>query len=473
MSKFANNVLELDAEVKKMKKKRAEKLEKLLPFYERFGETKFSPLGDITFDAFLYKLTHIPTKRWYIGMHGLKENEAAHDGAYLTSSTDKELLELLETHPEEFLYEITNYGSMREMFKLENETLTKLDAQSDKLSFNKWNGFVYETPELPRLDLIEELADNAYDVNSSLIRKQVKVTDIYNDLVRLQVRFDTNLSTKKIREYTNEMKSNGNTDGFTLTIVRRDGKRVLVGGNHTLEAALKSKKLYINIVFVDEDLTMDEMHSLGNALNKRREIQRMTTLYVDVASDLVGFYKSKKIVDPTFKDDYSTKYIKITGGFKGPDIGKVRKEAREMIAEEESWKDGKKWRDWTTKKNTKESKSQAEALTTNTTFLLVASGGEFRVDRLSNDWVKDADMRLKLGKKPRTTLKILMHFPTYKNLQEYVKEQKSKRHERSLMHHLIGYLIEENQYKLAAKELLMKRPLIKFEHLDYWEDKIT
>ena len=91
MSKFANNVLELDAEVKKMKKKRAEKLS---PFYERFGETKFSPLGDITFDAFLYKLTHIATKRWYIGMHGLKENEAAHDGAYLTSSTDKELLEL-------------------------------------------------------------------------------------------------------------------------------------------------------------------------------------------------------------------------------------------------------------------------------------------------------------------------------------------------------------------------------------------
>ena len=437
-----------------------------------FGNT-ITPDIDLVPEAFIYKFTHIPTKRWYIGMHGLKENESPFDGTYWNSSTNEEFKELLETNAKEFEYEITNYGTMREMFKLENETLTKLDAQNCKLSWNKWNGFVYEAPELPRLDLIERLADDAYDINSGLIREKIKVADIYNDLVRLQVRFDTNLSTKKIREYTNEMKSNGNTEGFTLTIVRRDGKKVLVGGNHTLEAALKSKLLYINVVFIDEDLTMDEMHSLGNALNKRREIQRMTTMMVDVASDLVGFYKSKKIARSDFKDDYSSKYIKVTGGFKGPDIAKVRRIAKEMIAEEESWKDGKKWKDWTTKTASKESREMADAEKTNGILCLVASGGEFRVDRLSNDWVRDSDMRMKRGKKPRRTLKILMSFPTYKSLQEYTKEQKSKKHERSLMHHLVGYLIQENQYKVAAKELLINKPIIKFEHLDYWEDKIS
>ena len=66
-----------------------------------------------------------------------------------------------------------------------------------------------------------------------------------------------------------------------------------------------------------------------------------------------------------------------------------------------------------------------------------------------------------------------MSFPTYKSLQEYTKEQKSKKHERSLMHHLVGYLIQENQYKVAAKELLINKPIIKFDHLDYWEDKIS
>jgi hypothetical protein len=446
---------------------------KLKPFYEKFGEIKILPFGDTVPEAFLYELFHFPTLRWYVGMHGLKDNESVNDGAYLTSATDDKLKELLELEPENFRYSITNYGSMREMFKLENETLTARNAKNDPLSWNKWNGFVYEAPELPRLDLIEILADDAYDINSSLVREKIKVTDIYNDLVRLQVRFDTNLSTKKIREYTNEMKSNGNTEGFTLTIVRRDGKRVLVGGNHTLESALKSKLLYINVVFIDEDLTMDEMHSLGNALNKKREIQRMTTMMVDVASDLVGFYKSKKIVRSDFKDDYCTKYIKITGGFKGPDIAKVRRIAKEMIAEEESWKDGKKWKDWTTKTASKESREISDAEKTNSILCLVASGGEFRVDRLSNDWVRDADMRMKLGKKPRRTLKILMSFPTYKSLQEYTKEQKSKRHERSLMHHLVGYLIQENQYKVAAEELLINKPIVKFEHLDYWEDKIS
>ena len=181
----------------------------------------------------------------------------------------------------------------------------------------------------------------------------------------------------------------------------------------------------------------------------------------------------KKLFDPTFKDEYSTQYIKITGGFKGPDIAKVRKEAKEMLAEEASWKNGKKWKDWKTKAALREADDQAKALTSETTLCLIASGGEFRIDRLSNDWVKDSDTRMKFGMKPRTTLKILIHFPTYKSMQEYTKEQKSKKHERSMMHHLLGYIIEETLYEVVAKELVMERPVIKFENLEFWEDKIT
>ena len=168
-----------------------------------FGEVVFAEAGDRSVAAFIYIFLYVPTGQWYLGMHGLKENEAPWDGTYWNSSTNKEFLELLETEPENFKYSITHYGSMQEMFKLENETLTKLDAAADPLSWNKWNGFVYETPELPRLDLIDKLATDAYDKKSGLERTTEKVEDLYNDIVRLQVRFTTELSHKKISEYRN------------------------------------------------------------------------------------------------------------------------------------------------------------------------------------------------------------------------------------------------------------------------------
>ena len=423
-----------------------------------FGNT-IIPDIDLVPEAFLYKFTHIPTGMWYRGMHGLKENESPFDGTYWNSSSDEDFKLLLETKPLEFEYEITNYGTMREMFKLENETLTKLDAQNCKLSWNKWNGFIYETEELPRLKLIDKLAKDAYDKNSNLERVVEDVASLYKGLVRLQVRFDTNLSQKKISEYRNEMKSNNSTKGFTITIVRRDGQRVLVGGNHTLEAAKNFKK--IEVVYIDEDLTMEEMQALGNALNRKVEIQRMTTAISDCASDLVDLYKSKKIKDSSFKDKYSSDYIRITGGFKGNEITKVRKEARYLIEEESSWKKGKKWINWkdnnTIHKRVDEKMQLAAAQTTDLQ-LCTTSSATFRADRIQEDWIKDADMRKKIKLNPRPNIKILMHYQDQKTLNEFVKSQNEKIHKRILVSFLKGEGI--------------KNPIVIFENLEFWEDKL-
>ena len=170
--------------------------ERVLIMSYPFGEVNIIDSGDLIPEAFMYKFTHKYTKMWYIGMHGLKTNESAFDGAYWNSSTHEDFKELLEIKPEEFLYEITNVGSMMEMFKLENETLTKLDAQNEILSWNKWNGFQYESEELPRLELINKLALAAYDSNSELERVSENVEDFSEGLVRLQVRFNTDFSTK-------------------------------------------------------------------------------------------------------------------------------------------------------------------------------------------------------------------------------------------------------------------------------------
>ena len=424
-----------------------------------FGEVDFGPTqNDIPCAAFIYKFTHLITAKWYRGMHGLKEDEGPQDGTYWNSSTDEEFKRLLETEPENFRYEITHCGSMQEMFKLENEILTELNAAADPLSWNKWNGFVYNTPELPRLSLIDDLATQAYDKNSGLERTTEKVEDLLSLVIKLQVRFNTEMSHKKIHEYKNEMNANNSTENFTLTIVRNKGKWVLVGGNHTLRAAELSKKKNIEVVWIVEDLTMEEMHTLGVALNRKTEVARMTTELEDCADGLISLYNDKKLTDNTFKDVFSTEYIKVTGGFKGTDIGKVRKIAKEFMAEKDSWKAGKKWINWKLKIRTKE-KTELAAAFTSDSVLCTNQSSTFRTDRVQETWIKDADARKSVGMDPRPNIKIMMHYPTQTDFAAYNRSGERKTHQRILESFLKGEGI--------------KNPLIIFEDLEQWEDKIS
>lgn len=424
-----------------------------------FGEVKIKET-DLMPEAFIYKFTHKPTGRWYLGMHGLKEDESHRDGAYWNSSTDEEFKELLQTKPHEFLYEISEYGTVSAIYKKENELLESLNAAKDPMSWNKWNGIKYQSKELPRLDLIDKLATDAYDKESDLERKEEKVNEIFDDvdLVKLQVRFDTALSSKKIGEYKNEMKSNNSTKGFTLTIVRLPGgKKVLVGGNHTGQSALSAKMIYIEVVYIDEDLSMEEMLALGDALNRKKEIQRMTTHMDDVAGKLVEFYDNKKITDDTFKDKYSTDYIKITGGFKGSEIAKVRKIAKDIIEDRGYWKAGKVWKDWGSK--TRKEKEKLVKAEMDDNIFCTTQSSMFRTDRIMEQWIEDRDARVEANKKPRPNIKVLMHYSTASTHKEYVKSQVVDIHERILKSFLKGEGI--------------KNPIIIFKDLEYYEDKVS
>ena len=415
--------------------------------------------------AHCYKFSHVfgpnPSGMYYRGMHGLKEHESSFDGAYWNSSTDKEFIELLETKPEEFLYEIDHVGSMQEMFKLENELLTKADAASDPMSWNKWNGFKYKTKERPRLKLIEKLAKDAYDENSGLERESVRVSDLYDQVVRLQSRFDQSESRKKIRQYKNRMKSQNSTEGFTITIIRRSDNTllILVGGNHTLEAAYKAGMQFIDVVYVDEELTMQEMYSYGDALNREVELQRMTTEKESVATKLVNMYEDGTIDndDRGFKSHFCTDYIKVTGGFKGTDLSECRKLAKEMLKEKGEWITGKRWIQRDNAKQKKEDEATANAWTTDSTFC-IAMSSSFRSDRVMEKWAVDADSRIAAGLDPRPNIKIAMHYPSYLEYQKQMKENNRENHQRIIKSFLRGEGIES--------------PEMFYEDLTKWEDTI-
>ena len=85
--------------------------------------------------AYVYKWTHIPTLKWYVGSRTAK-NCHPDDGYICSSRTVKPLI---KANPNEWTREIIDVGSAQAMKELEAEILQLFDAASDPRSFNKNN----------------------------------------------------------------------------------------------------------------------------------------------------------------------------------------------------------------------------------------------------------------------------------------------------------------------------------------------
>lgn len=86
--------------------------------------------------AFVYKWTHIPTGKWYIGSRTKKGCSPA-DGYICSSRTIKPMIVENQT---EWVRTILCIGYPEDMLALEARYLTALDAKHDPMSFNMHNG---------------------------------------------------------------------------------------------------------------------------------------------------------------------------------------------------------------------------------------------------------------------------------------------------------------------------------------------
>jgi hypothetical protein len=86
--------------------------------------------------AFVYKWTHIPTLKWYIGSRTSKGCNP--DDGYICSS--KIVKPMIQSNPTEWKREIIETGTSADMWDLEYEMLELLDAKNDSRSFNQTNG---------------------------------------------------------------------------------------------------------------------------------------------------------------------------------------------------------------------------------------------------------------------------------------------------------------------------------------------
>jgi hypothetical protein len=90
----------------------------------------------ITHTSFVYKWTHLPTGKWYIGCRTAKGCHP--EDGYTTSS--KLVKSLIKTNPEEWQREILHTGTPEAILNLEVALLEEFDAKNNPLSYNQHNG---------------------------------------------------------------------------------------------------------------------------------------------------------------------------------------------------------------------------------------------------------------------------------------------------------------------------------------------
>jgi hypothetical protein len=86
--------------------------------------------------AFVYKWTHLPTLKWYIGSRTAQG--CSPDDGYICSS--KKVKPLIESTQTEWSRDIIANGSPADMLDLETTLLELFDAKNDPRSYNQHNG---------------------------------------------------------------------------------------------------------------------------------------------------------------------------------------------------------------------------------------------------------------------------------------------------------------------------------------------
>ena len=104
--------------------------------------------------AFLYKWTHLPSGKWYIGSR-TAQGCHVNDGYICSSKTVKPMI--VENFSD-WKREILVVGESKYIRQLERLYLTKIDAKNDSMSFNKTNADRnFSIPGEPLPDQVKEL----------------------------------------------------------------------------------------------------------------------------------------------------------------------------------------------------------------------------------------------------------------------------------------------------------------------------
>lgn len=223
------------------------------------------------YEAYLYRYTHRPTGRMYVGIHkGLIS-----DG-YNHSSTCEEFNRLLRESYDDFDYEVLLTGSYGAMQNEEYRMLSETNAKSNVMFFNKSNG----SPSSKNFNM-ERVLTLAADIKN-MTGEQEMASEV-GKVKFIQVRAEDDWTHKQnIQNAIDE--EHGNTEKLKLQAVLLEGYyeegddeygldgSAGIGGNHSTRATNDSKHgVTLEVIRVPlsmwEGMTDSEVEYLGMMLN--------------------------------------------------------------------------------------------------------------------------------------------------------------------------------------------------------------
>jgi len=253
----------------------------------------------------VYQYYDVINKKWYIGMH-LDTGKV-----YWTSTTNKEFKKILTNHNSQLILTIIKWGSVQEMYQLEHELLSKVNARDNKDYYNLSNGkpgtkeINYKLINQIALELdwirddrndktindfqILKYTDNLNNIifGFNFLLEKNSISDLYNH-PKLQVRAET-LDRENMDKIKGRLSIQGNSE-FTsppIFLKNRTYKGVfynylLISGNHTItsywELGTPFDEAEINCIFIPEEIHQKfsdiELHILGNELNSEKRASK-------------------------------------------------------------------------------------------------------------------------------------------------------------------------------------------------------
>ena len=265
-------------------------------------------------EAWAYKLNNIKNRKYYWGISKQDIDK------YTTSSRNTELKKAISNN--EIEREIIKVGTWDDMEAWEKDFLTSRNAAKDPMCYNESNG-ISNKPKLLDTKKIGDIADkimkdHSYagidaewvDIDKDIDKKGsgvLKPTSPLNDLKWWQVR-DKEIDMKHVKVLRDLMDENHgqleNIDQDFLIVIlenreKKNGKKgdYLVGGAHTLEAAITSEYVYkIRMIRISASVhsqwSEKEVIYFANCLNPRTTLKSLETDLDTIVKMIVDMHLS-------------------------------------------------------------------------------------------------------------------------------------------------------------------------------------
>jgi hypothetical protein len=283
------------------------------------------------YEAYLYLITDIPTKRKYLGIH--KKS----DKLYWTSASDKELLKILQGSEKRIEYKILEYGFLSAIQTKEHKLLLQNNAANSDEWFNKQNGYVYsEDVDFKLINkILKRIKSGEWKSNT-----KESVKELFENTPTWQIRHEEYLPTllKELKDILTE--AGNNTDNCNPIVIlenRLNGKiydetDLRVDGAHTLKAAYDIGSQEIHTIRIPESihklLNNTEVEVLASFLNTKEQIIKEPNSKQTAANFIFNRYLKS---NEPYNSDSNIEYLKGCGFQSSSDRKKIMEMANEMI----------------------------------------------------------------------------------------------------------------------------------------------